>query len=528
MKKFFYWPLMLAFLSYLSAEAQKLEIKWGPELEDYKGTNIQDFIGKTSDHFYALRYKPGGYFSSETTYLDGYDIKTMNRVYSNEIEFPANISPDLPKKLELSNVFMLKDKMLMYSTYRDKKEDANKAYCNSINTATGKTNPDMKLIDEIKDVKRRNRGGFSYALSNDSTKFLFYHDEPYEKNQPDRYSAQLLGPNLEKDWSKNFQLNEIDRNVVLSGFDIDQDGTFYQLVKIIERTEGGKKIPDHKWQIISYRNKEDQTKIYDLKIGEKFITDIRFEIDKKGDLVCAGFYSDRNKTSGKGNVKYDRANGIFYLKIDKATQNVKASVVKEFDKSVIIDVMDSEKKASKEDELFQFDVNDFIFREDGGMMMIAEQYWMNQVCYTDSKGNTRCNYHYYYNTILVSNFNEDGSVKWMKAINKLQHTVNDRGMYSSYFKMVSGDKLYFIYNDNPKNIGTTDGSKRYTMSNPKKSITMLAVIDGDSKVQVSDLFKNKELETICKPKIAYQANETEGYLFAEKKSNYRFGRITIQ
>lgn len=216
------------------------------------------------------------------------------------------------------------------------------------------------------------------------------------------------------------------------------------------------------------------------------------------------------------------------MKVNRETKEVVTSKFKEFDRNVFEESMrKKKKKADKADELVQFDIDDFIFREDGGMVMISEQYYINVVCTSDPKtGATHCNYYYHYDNLLVTNFNPDGSVMWMKIIPKYQVTINDDGYFSSYLTLVEDDKLMFIYNDDPKNAGLMkiqDGLR--TMTKPKKSQTMLVVMDSKGGFKKQTLFSNKELAVICRPKICNQTGEHEAYIFAEKGSAYRFGKL---
>lgn len=499
--------------------AQKITIQWGPEFQESKWSSIYQIYGRNDENLYAFRYE------KLEPHIDSYNIHTLDRVYSKPLKFPESYNKDLLKNLTRKEMFKLKDRILMYWTKIDHKQDIHSAYFNTVDLKTGVVNQDLKLIDEIKNINRRSFGGFKYVISNDSAKFLFYHDEPYSKDEPQRYAAQLMGPDLEKIWSKNFQVNEPERWFEISAFEIDRDGTYYQLVKNVAVQKTAREVPDYKWQIISYRNESNETKIYDLALTNKLIKDIRFEIDSNGDIVCAGFYSIPN-TDSKDKSNIEVLKGSFYMKFDKTSHELLLNRTFEFDKKLIDEFIKDEHDESE--GISNLEIKDFIFEEERGMVMLAEQFFNRQKCYTSNEGRRYCDDHLYYNSILVINYDTLGNIKWSRSIPKLQYTINDRGSYSSFFNIISSDKLFFVFNDDPKNFENPQPKKRVVMKSPKKSIAVLAEIDMNGKLTISELFNNRDLETICRPGFSFQDSENGAFIYAERKGTYRFGRISLQ
>jgi len=76
---------------------------------------------------------------------------------------------------------------------------------------------------------------------------------------------------------------------------------------------------------------------------------------------------------------------------------------------------------------------------------------------TDANGGTRTTtvYYYYYNDIIVININPGGETEWTKKIAKRQPSSNDGGFFSSYSLSIVKDKMYFVFNDSPKNLITS-------------------------------------------------------------------------
>nr|MBA3902025.1 hypothetical protein [Bacteroidota bacterium] len=138
-----------------------------------------------------------------------------------------------------------------------------------------------------------------------------------------------------------------------------------------------------------------------------------------------------------------------------------------------------------------------------------------------------CNYHYYYNDIVVVNINPDGSVEWTKKIPKLQHSINDGGFYSSYILGYDNQSLFVVYNENPKNMMLKDDNRRKYMNNPKKAIIALVTIDNMGNMKKTPFFSAKSHKVIVRPKIFKQINPNTAIIYAQKKKNYKLGRMTF-
>ncbi len=98
-------------------------------------------------------------------------------------------------------------------------------------------------------------------------------------------------------------------------------------------------------------------------------------------------------------------------------------------------------------------------------------------------------------------------------IPKKQHTENDGGIYSSFMFATKGDKMEFVYNDNPKNYDpahpreTTKDLK--TMTNASKSMAILVELSSSGQFTKSPLFSNKDNKSILTPDKAISIGTSE-------------------
>ena len=101
-------------------------------------------------------------------------------------------------------------------------------------------------------------------------------------------------------------------------------------------------------------------------------------------------------------------------------------------------------------------MDQLILRNDGGALLIAEQYFVQEEYdrnqfydpYYSNYYNRNYNdidYVYNYNDIIVVNIRPDGEIEWTARIPKRQVTTNDGGYYSSYAMSIVRSKIYFVF-----------------------------------------------------------------------------------
>ncbi|HET6992423.1 MAG TPA: hypothetical protein VFJ43_13905, partial [Bacteroidia bacterium] len=233
--------------------------------------------------------------------------------------------------------------------------------------------------------------------------------------------------------------------------------------------------------------------------------------------------------------------GAFYMTIDSKTHDVKVSNMSEFNSEFITQYFserEKKKEKKKEDkgeepELYSFQLNELLIRKDGGATLIAEQYYMYTVTYTtydptSHMTTTHTDYYYNYNDILVLSFNNDGSLAWKTKIPKRQTTVNDGGYYSSYAYAAIDDKLFFVFNDNPKNLFAQPGVQPEAFNGRKDLAVMLIEVDADGKMSKELLMTTEKGDLIVRPKMCEQTAAREMIILSEKSKTYQFSKVVFK
>ena len=518
-------------------KSDKADIEWGPEQKESKKSTMGDLIAHDASGIYVTKYK-SKLVGWPIISLEHFD-KSLNKTKSVILKLGSKRD-----KRKLEHIIHLNNKIYLFSSYADNEAKKNYLYVETINKKSLLSNNDLNKISEINfyGKKRWNNGGFNYEISRDSAKILIYNSLPYEKNENAKFSLLVLDNNLKEIWKKDITLPYADNLFKLEDYKVSNKGNVYLIGKIYD----GKKIekkkrtknepiskPNYKYKILSYNNKESRNKEYLIEVEDFFISQMKIAIDENENIICAGFYSELSSHGIKGS---------YFLKIDGNTQKIITKNFKDFGIDFITQNMTIrqekkvKKKAAKKKkpvELYEYDLDNIILKDDGGAILIGEQFFIRVVTRTttDANGNTSTTttYYYYYNDIIVINISAKGEIEWTEKIPKRQVTTNDGGFYSSYALSEVGDNLYFVFNDNPKNLFYKGVGKLYNFNKGKKeSLVVLVELNMKGEQTREALFSMKDAEVIIRPKVCEQISDTQMILFGQKKKTQRFAKVTFE
>ncbi len=503
----------------------KVKIEWGEALKGSKKASLEDVIGYDDNGYYILKTDGKSYIEllDDQLYL-----KTSTQLNLKDIE----------KGLEQEGLIYFNDEILLLTSKRDRTTKVNTLYMQKVNKTLLKPAKKRIKLGEIEFERRNNAGTFSYVISNDEKKLLIYYNMPYEKASPEKFGIHVLDESLATIWDREMELPYKDNLFFVEQFRLDNNGNVYvsgveyeDEASIYRTRKKGNDGAKYKYHILAYNKDNERVKDYEIALNDKFITDLQFEVADNGDLICGGFFSENGTYSIKGS---------FFLKVDGKTKTIVSQNYKEFGEDFITQhwskkqvkkAKKKEEKKGKSIEMYEYDLDDIILREDGGAVLIGEQYYTYTYSYTstDGNGNSRTVYVtvYVYNDILVVNTNPDGTISWINKIPKRQSTSNDGGYYSSYALAVVKDRLYFVFNDNIMNLDANkdpnnDKIHRFSL---KEGVCVLAEMKMDGSFEKEALFNLKDEKFITRPKVCEQTSDNEMIIFGKFKRTNKFARV---
>ena len=517
--------LLLPLLAF--TPAKNASVKWGPEI-DGKKTTITGTLGIDDSGYYVYGLKRTGLLGADRTISKLNKSLNVVSVYEFEEKDKAT-----KRTFVYEGSCYFNEKILVFKSTTVKGDKLRELYVEEINKSSMTASGKLKKIAEYPYEKSFRRGSFNVKATDRKVeakdgKIVVTFQIPGAKKETEKIKAIVLDNELNPMWKKEIELPYEEGLYFTGSFRVDKYGNIYSLGKLynekVKSVIRGKQ--NYVFHLISYTNNGENMIDTEIKLKDLFITDITYRVEDNGDIVTGGFYSKRKQMNS--------VDGAFYMVTDSKTKDVKATSVKEFDIDFITQGMTEkqEEKAKKREEkgkdqeLYEYDLDNLIMRDDGGAVLVGEQYYVVVSTYTDAKGNRTTTYTYYYNNIIIINIDNAGKIEWAQTIPKRQVSSNDQGAYSSYALMVKDDKLHFIFNDNRQNLNPKKqgGYKNYSFRD-KDGIVAIATVDRDGKITREALIDAADIEVGVKPKVCDQINDNQMLIFGERKKKDQFAIV---
>lgn len=537
---------ILLMTNLIFAQSQLATIKKGPELIGSRKGSITSYLGMDDDAYYFSAYIKNDKL-----------IERLDRNLDNPTSFIfEDKDPVTKEKYLLHSRIYFADKLYQFKMNTNKETKTQNLLAEEINKKTMVSKGHLKKIAEIQYEKNNNKGTYNLEPSPDERYLMVIENIPVEKEENEKFNVVMCDRDLNLVWKKDIELPYINSLFLHEDNFLDEEGNLYVLGKLYKDKVREKRNGEvnSSYHIIAYRNEASEKFDYELKLPEKYISSVTMSINNEGNIVCAGFYSK---------VSINSIDGSFFLTLDSKTKAVISSNYKEFDIEFMTEYMTEaqEKKAKKredkgkDDEMMKYSLKKMIHRSDGGVLLVAEQYYITVSNSTNSSGQITTIYTYHYNDIIIVNIDPTGKIAWAKKIPKVQiNSVNigtvNLGMfsgpfsagvavtstligtnspYSSYALTVTNKMLYFIYNDHIDNldIEKTKRLKNFTVGD-RKGVVVLASMDYSGKLKREILISNKELEVAIRPAVCEQIDENQLMIFGEVGKLEQFGIVTFQ
>ena len=454
--------LALTFIVNLSFAQEKL-----PEKNITLGKPYPVVDAKTKEYFTYKDYIISVKMDGKEFILQTFDSKKLTML-------KVKIYEDFPKGFVVEDFVILKDRIFLFYSLWDKDREKEQLFVREIDVAKCSFIGNGNLVFDIDGKVTGNlvstgfytfdtANKFDFIQSFDETKLLIkYRKKP--KTKDDSKSNDIIGfkvfdENLTVVSSNDVTMPYIEKKMDNLDYSIDSEGNVF-IASLIYRDNTTRRVTKDKninYDIELIKVDTKTGKLTQTKVSlenKKFMGSLRLFEVADNHIVCAGYYS----IGGKNGKDFSDANGIFKFDLQKGNgtpkidyydipldiinQNVKESTVKKNSKKE-----DAEEKTA----LADLEPELFYISNDGSIYFIGEQQFFVTRTTVDSKGNSRSYTVYFYNDILVTKINKDGSLAWMKKLPKKQRGSLPKGELS--FTFVEGENdLNLIYMDNVKNL----------------------------------------------------------------------------
>ena len=371
-------------------------------------------------------------------------------------------------------------------------------------------NEDMIYNFKLSKGRNYTNGEYLKSISRKELRVAYVIEHPGDRESKTITTVKVFDDNYELLWKTKYT-QPYERGLSrVESVNVSDDGLVYILTKVWKEKKDRERRERNYEYFINVVTKEGLETKEKLELKDNFIVDLKLNIAENGDLICGGFYSKEGL----------RSDGVFFMQLDGENFNIKSESLKEFELDFITDGM-SERKAAKTKKrakkgkdvgLANVEFRDFIVKEDGGAVLVGEYVNIYTTTSTDANGNTTTTTHYNYDDIYVISIDKEGNIEWAEKIEKIQHTSNDGGFYSSFFLSINGNHLNFMFNIKEK----------------REMILHAVSMDQDGKQKSTDLIAIHRKEKIrIRPKSCEQISDTECILFAIGKKFNKFAKVTI-
>ncbi|MGD1844030.1 MAG: hypothetical protein ACFB10_01390 [Salibacteraceae bacterium] len=520
------WLLVFVPFGY-AQDFTEATVKWGPE-EERKGEFFIKLIGSQDEYTYTAWGQKGSL-----------KIQKLNERLEpiNEILIERKYQG---KSMDYEFSLLHGKAIRLFFSFYNKKAKKKYLLVKTLNLS------DLNVMDELKTIgsidaqqkgislgrgsSSETSGAFSYSMSRDENKLMIFFGNPGAKPGYEGFTFQVYNQEFEKEWEKEVELPYVNKLFSITDIRVDNPGNIHIAGKEYKpgRNEN-KRSEEFDYRIISWY--QDTDRVTDYKVAlqdEKIITDLQYAFNDKGELVCSGFYS---------NDDYRNVTGTFFLRIAVKDNKLLSRSIKEFDFEFVTQFMSDrqKKKAVKKEargrdvELYEYDLDDIVLRDDGGAILIGEQYYVQVVTRTSTNANgqmrTTTDYYYHFKDLIVVNISPEGNIDWNIRIPKIQVTRNDGGYRSSYHLKVVNNKIYFLFYDDDDNFELDPDEK--PQRGGFESIALVELEQSGEYVKYKFIPK-EDIQVSMVPKQFSYLNEQEVLLYGSSRMGLSFSRRKYQ
>lgn len=430
---------------------------------------------------------------------------------------------------------LVKGQMLVFMSQED--SGIKKLYYKIYDNSCLPSSEPVLVAEYANDKGSKRSSSFNVHQSKNKEFFCIEYSVPGKKTDNENFGYKVYDQNLaivsEGMYDSPFTTVEADIN----NHYLSNTGDLFLGMKVYTMKQNGKVNTREGLQayMIYLLQGNDMKEVDMYKLGlqleDRALTDLTFTADDSRILTCTGLYGRKTGT-----------NGAFYFRIDFDANTFVEEGYSEFSKEFITsDWSDREKeKAQKKEDkgkgaptLYHYDFRDVFPTEDGGIIVMMEQYYVVVTSMTDSKGNVRYTYHYYYNDVIAYKVKNDGEFEWVQKIDKAQHSINDGGYLSSVAGYQKDGKYVLFFNDNIQNYTESGqfetpekGVASSSMSNKKNCVARVE-IDLENGETKRELFTSRsETDAYCVPKrFEVDYTNDQMLLYFQTRTKEKFGML---
>ncbi len=505
----------LLFCCLALTHAQNIEV--ASSIPDFINSTakVHKIIGHDQDHYFVIKF-----------YAGQYHLQKLDKDLNSMTEKPIKLFEGI-KTYQLENVVHFYNELYVFFS-RTRLNDIT-LYYQKIDKGSMTPSTEITEVTTVRNIKGA-WADFHITLSRNETRLLIacVTKLSWSKDQFNEFYVYGAGLNLLWKIKDAFQFKGqgprdnyylVDELGNVSILSVLRNENILSLVRKRQR---------NLYSIYRYTHDGQRFNEYPVTLGNNYIRGIRIVAGEQGELICAGLYSELFNTGIKG---------TFFYKIDAETGRIYDNSLNPYDEALMSQLAAMKEPMRNDEELVYYFITDMVLRENGRIMMIAEQVF-------DQTYDT-------YNNLIVTSFENNGQVYWNQLIEKNQdynfssiakqetELSDDRDYimatgfinqglqnFCSYALMapLGRSGIIVFYNDDIRN---RDGAQaRKNFNRPKKSYILAVAIDEYGNLTRKPLTEWKKKALFPEPIRFYDNLHETIVIPAFRGRKYNYYRIT--
>lgn len=437
------------------------------------------------------------------------------------------------KRHRFENLIYLNRKLYLFTSFNNISEHRYHLFVQEVDTQSLLPSRSLTSIAVSKPKNMSVRVTYGFRLSKDDNHLLVYYELPHEKKQPNRYHFDIFDRDFQKRWEKEVSLPYPEEQFPIDEYHIDNAGNVYLLGVLYNGGPNSQRRKNLKYHyvLLTWLEQGLREGEYAIDLPGKYFSDLTLREDEEGNLVFAGIYSEKisNNIRGYYFSHFDPYRQQFSdihhqpLDFDFLTADMSKSEKERAKKA------ESSQDARRVPELENYYLDELILRSDGGAAIIAEQYALKVM----NLDNPRTIYYIeqmetqHFKNIILINIHPDGTLQWTARIPKWQRAPNYNGILNSYALIVMDDKLYFLYNDNPRNYNPKRKTGNISKYKGNKGAVVLAVLNSNGELTRKPLASTSKSKISLLPQLCRKLSPHEILLVGKSTKGIRPGKLTF-
>lgn len=509
----------------LSAQETKPQVSWNDQTFSISESLKLGGMVVLNDHQYVL--VRGNENNPLKINLELYDNQQLSNIIQKEIDFGK-----MGDNYSFKELRMLGNSLYLFSTAFNKKQKKKTLYYQKVNLSN--LDLDSPVLIATSFSKKENHS-LGIAGSKDQSQLLIYSLDDFLTKDPVRLKLALLDSQMNTIWEKKDLLEYQNKEYKVVRGLLDHKGNAYLICDFRKNSNSNKNEGS-----ILYTNATTDLKEYRFGLDKLFISDLKYDFDKAGNLVAAGLFSDFSAKSPDWASFYDigfstetffnsrnRKKGVYLLQFSYLQDRLLQRVVP-FDSNEF--TTNNKALSSKGQFDGQITLKDFFVKPDNSFLIALEQYELSVQIHSlgIENGGSLDNNFFWRNAVLV-NF-KDFKIDWVRSIPKRQKTSGfDKQIATSYTTFQDDNDFYFVFNDSKLNYTNRKNKKRYTYhqtkSNEQAVIIKKLDKNGQWKTYVPKL-SGKHSIPVC-TSFSKQVNNKEMLLYADFGEYFKMGSMKL-